>query len=63
MFTGFYYAVLLVRFDIELQKTRYFLVKKNVLFQHDNASAYIFAATTTKLDELGYELLPYFGLV
>jgi len=57
--TGLYYAELLGQFAAELQKVRPHLVKKKVLFHHDNAPAHTSALEKAKLVELGYELLPH----
>ena len=57
--TGQYYADLLGRFDAELMRKRPHLVKKKVLFHHDNAPAHSSAIATAKLVELRYELLPH----
>jgi len=57
--TGLYYAELLSRFDAELKKKRPHLVKKKVLFHHDNAPAHSSGVATVKLIELRYELLPH----
>uniref|UniRef100_A0A131YT73 Transposase n=1 Tax=Rhipicephalus appendiculatus TaxID=34631 RepID=A0A131YT73_RHIAP len=57
--TGPYYAELLGRFDAELRKKRPHLVKKKVLFHHENAPAHTCAVATAKLVELGYEVVPH----
>lgn len=57
--TGAYYAALLERFNEELMKKRPHLAKKKVLFHQDNAPAHSSAVATSKLVELGYELLPH----
>ncbi|XP_014488084.1 PREDICTED: uncharacterized protein LOC106751635 [Dinoponera quadriceps] len=54
---------LLGRFDVELKKKLHHLVKKKVLFHHDDAPAHSSAIATAKLVELRYKLLthpPYF---
>lgn len=57
--TGQYYAQLLDRFDDALKRKRPHLIKKKVLFHHDNAPAHSSHVATAKLVELGYELLPH----
>ena len=59
MITGLYYAELLGRFDVELQKKLLHLSKKKMLLHHDKAPAHTSAVATAKLVELGYELLPH----
>ncbi|CAF4934321.1 unnamed protein product [Pieris macdunnoughi] len=49
-----YYAGLLGRFEAELKKKQPYLAKKKVLFLQDNTPVH---TATTKLVELGYELL------
>jgi len=56
--TGLNYAELLGRFAAELLKIRTHLVKKKVLFHHDNAPAHTSALAKATLVELGYELVP-----
>ena len=53
--TWLYYVELLGRFDVELQKKRPRLAKKNDNMALANTSA----VATAKLVELGYELLPH----
>lgn len=46
--TELYFVVLLDRIDAELKKKRPHLVKKKVLFHHDNALTHTTALTTDK---------------
>ena len=56
--TGLYYAELLGRFDVKLQKKLPHLAKKKMLFHHNNAPAHTSALATIKLVELDQELQP-----
>jgi histone-lysine N-methyltransferase SETMAR len=57
--TGAYYSALLDRFDSDLKEKRPHLVKKKILFHHDNALAHSSGIVAAKLHELRYELLPH----
>jgi histone-lysine N-methyltransferase SETMAR len=55
--TGPYYASLLDRLNEEIKTKRKHLLKKKVLFHHDNAPAHSSNIVQAKLHDLGYELL------
>lgn len=57
--TGEYYASLLVKLNDVIKEKRPHLVKKKVLFHHDNAPAHSSTVAQAKLHELRYELLPH----
>lgn len=57
--TGAYYASLLDRLNKEIKTKRKHLVKKKILYHHDNAPAHSSLIAQAKLFELGYELLPH----
>uniref|UniRef100_A0A6M2DNE2 Putative histone-lysine n-methyltransferase setmar-like protein n=1 Tax=Xenopsylla cheopis TaxID=163159 RepID=A0A6M2DNE2_XENCH len=58
--TAKYYAELLERFNAELKVKRPHLDNNKILFHHArNAPAHTSVLATTKLQELGYELLPH----
>ena len=54
-----YYIALLERLKDEIAEKRPHLKKKKVLFHQDNAPCHKSMKTMAKLNELGYELLPY----
>lgn len=56
MIAGQYYADVLIRFDLELTKRRPQLLKKRVLFHHDNGPFHSSAVVTTEFVELRDEL-------
>jgi len=55
---GISFTELLGQFDAELQKKRPHLVKKKVLFHHDNAPAHTSAVATVKLVEWATNYCP-----
>ncbi|CAK9833202.1 Mariner Mos1 transposase [Anthophora retusa] len=57
--TGNYYASLLDLLNNKIKEKRPHLMKKKVLFHHDNAPAHTSAIVAKKLLELGYQILPH----
>ncbi|CAK9816389.1 Mariner Mos1 transposase [Anthophora quadrimaculata] len=57
--TGNHYASLLDLLNNKIKEKRPHLMKKKVLFHHDNAPAHTSAIVAKKLLELGYQILPH----